>query len=347
MPLVRIVIPTYNRANLLAEALETVIAQSFTDFEAVVVDDGSVDNTQDILKKFVTRDSRIRFLRQENCGVAKAKNRAISEPGNYRYVAFLDSDDLWHPQHLENSVEVLMRQPEVALVFSRIESINIGGHLTQEIAQARDSRMNKLLRRGSLSTIAGVYLLDPGTCFHALLRSEFAVHPSTTVIRREAVSRSEWFNPSLVILEDVELFLHIASRDRFFAFADSIQSQVRYHGDNLTGSKDLSSPVTLQRYLSVLDYYKLKLRFCTEREDIRFVSEEIAGAAYLLAQCYAEQSDLPSARRLYFEALRQRITYDYLKGLVFSFLPSRVYLFLKKLRDTHRNNTNSQTKPNC
>jgi len=344
MPLVRIVIPTYNRANLLAEALETVIAQSLTDFEAVVVDDGSVDKTEAILKEFVARDSRIRFLRQENRGVAKAKNRAINDPGHYTYVAFLDSDDLWLPHHLEDSIDVLLRQPEVALVFSRVESINIGGHLTQEIARARDNRMNNLLRRAHPSPIPGVYLLDAATCFHSLLRSEFAVHPSTTVIRREAVPRSEWFNPNLVILEDVEFFLHLARGDRFFAFADTIQTQVRYHGDNLTGSQDLSSPVTLRRYLSVLDYYKLKLPFCTEQEDKKFVSQEIAGAAYLLAQCYAEQSDLPSARRLYFEALRWRIAYDYLKGLISSFLPIPAYASLKKLRHTFRKMLNSQRR---
>jgi glycosyltransferase involved in cell wall biosynthesis len=96
-PRVSVVLPTYNRADYLEEALESVLAQTFADFEVVVVDDGSTDDTPARLARY---GERIRVIRQENRGVGAARNRGI-EAARGRYVAFIDNDDLWHPRKLE------------------------------------------------------------------------------------------------------------------------------------------------------------------------------------------------------------------------------------------------------
>jgi glycosyltransferase involved in cell wall biosynthesis len=333
MPLVRIVIPTYNRATLLAEAIEKVLLQSLSDFEVIVVDDGSTDDTEVILQQFSAKDSRIRYLKQLNSGPANARNRALKEPGQYSYIAFLDSDDLWHPRHLEESVTVLQRESKVGLVFSRVETINVSGHLTTEGIQARERRVSTFLRYATPSCIRGVSLIDASICFRAILRSEFGPHLSTAVVRREAVLRSQCFNPDLVPVEDVEFFLYLAAHHCSFAFVDSVQACVRYYGDNLTGAQDLSSLTTLRRQRSVLQYTKMKLELCSLHEDSKFVSKEIARTAYLIAQCYAEQGDLSSARHAYFDAILHQFSYKALKGFICSLLPNAIYYFLRKQRD--------------
>jgi glycosyltransferase involved in cell wall biosynthesis len=108
-PTVSVVIPTYNRADLLGEALESVFAQSFADYEIIVVDDGSTDDTAERLKGY---GELVRVLRQDNLGIGPARNRGI-DAARGRYVALLDSDDLWRPGKLAVQVEYMQRHPEL------------------------------------------------------------------------------------------------------------------------------------------------------------------------------------------------------------------------------------------
>lgn len=110
---VSVIIPTYNRAELVQEAIESVLRQSFEDYEIIVIDDGSTDGTGEALKGFA---SRIRYIGQDNRGLGAARNRAL-ELAQGEYIALLDSDDLWPPHKLALEVSILDQYPEVAFVF--------------------------------------------------------------------------------------------------------------------------------------------------------------------------------------------------------------------------------------
>ena len=110
VPTVSVVVPTYNQPALLAETLGTVFAQTFADFEVVVVDDGSTDDTPARLADLARGDSRLRVVRQENRGIGAARNRGIDEARG-RYVALLDHDDLWHPGKLAAQVAFMADRP--------------------------------------------------------------------------------------------------------------------------------------------------------------------------------------------------------------------------------------------
>jgi glycosyltransferase involved in cell wall biosynthesis len=107
-PLVSIVIPTYNQPAFLLEALDSVFAQTFEDYEIIVVNDGSTDDTAERLKRY---GSRIRLITQENQGIGRARNRGMDEASG-RYIAFLDHDDLWHPLKLESQVRYMLDHPD-------------------------------------------------------------------------------------------------------------------------------------------------------------------------------------------------------------------------------------------
>ncbi|ACY48037.1 glycosyltransferase family 2 protein [Rhodothermus marinus] len=126
MPRVTIVIPLYNTERFIADALESVLAQTFTDWECVVVNDGSTDRSAEIVARYVERDPRIRLVHQPNQGVCAARNTGAAHASpDSEYLFFLDADDMLEPEALERLVAYLDAHPEVGLVgcqFTRIDA---------------------------------------------------------------------------------------------------------------------------------------------------------------------------------------------------------------------------------
>ncbi len=124
MPLISVVIPLYQTERFIAAALDSAVAQTFGDFEAIVVDDGSSDRGPDIARG--RGDPRVRVVRQENRGLAGARNTGIRESRG-KYIAFLDADDLWRSEKLAEHARLLDSAPDVGLTFSASELIDDDG----------------------------------------------------------------------------------------------------------------------------------------------------------------------------------------------------------------------------
>ena len=111
-PLVSVIIPTYNSSQYIKEAIDSVLAQTYKNFEIIVIDDGSTDNTKEVLAPYL---SVIKYIYKNNGGPASARNRGIKE-ANGEFVAFLDADDVWKPDRLARGVDILDQRPEVGLI---------------------------------------------------------------------------------------------------------------------------------------------------------------------------------------------------------------------------------------
>jgi glycosyltransferase involved in cell wall biosynthesis len=122
-PLVSVVIPTYNRSGYVVEALDSVLRQTYPNYEVVVVDDGSTDDTCEVLKPY---SGHIRYVRQENLGAGAARNLGVSQARG-EYVAFLDSDDMWEPEFLAATMEAFKKFPEARMVTTNFKVINAEG----------------------------------------------------------------------------------------------------------------------------------------------------------------------------------------------------------------------------
>jgi len=114
MPEVSIIIPTYNSAQYLTDAIDSVLGQTVGDLEVLVIDDGSTDNTESVMRRYA---GSVRYIRQENRGVAAARNRGIAESLG-RYVAFLDADDTWLPDKLERQINALGARPDKRFCYT-------------------------------------------------------------------------------------------------------------------------------------------------------------------------------------------------------------------------------------
>ena len=130
-PLVSIIVPTYNRAYCIGRTINSVISQSYQNYEIIIIDDGSTDNTHEYLKNEYANEGRIRYIRQDNGGVSSARNRGLREAKG-KYIALLDSDDVWMPWKLEAQVAILEALSDVGMVWTDMEAIGKHGEITDK-----------------------------------------------------------------------------------------------------------------------------------------------------------------------------------------------------------------------
>lgn len=121
-PLVSIIVPCYNQGAYLAEALDSVLAQTYTNWECIVVNDGSIDNSEEVAQLYVAKDKRFHYIAQVNQGVSVARNTAIQHSSG-KYILPLDGDDLLRPKYVEKAVNYLEQNPEIKLFYSQVERI--------------------------------------------------------------------------------------------------------------------------------------------------------------------------------------------------------------------------------
>lgn len=202
MPKISIVIPAYNAEAFLGQTIASISAQSFDNFEIIVVDDGSTDATAEIAS---TADPRVRVVQQRNQGIAVARNVGISESRG-EWIAFLDHDDLWHPHKLKAQTEVLERDPGCGIVYGEFLRWN---PLTppQFLDETLDSRR-------IVPDLSGFIL-------PRLIHTNWVLL-STAVIRRSVFDAVGCFDPAMPPADDWDLMLRAAEHFRFVKLAQPL-----------------------------------------------------------------------------------------------------------------------------
>jgi glycosyltransferase involved in cell wall biosynthesis len=208
-PITSVIIPTYNRWPLVAEAVDSVLAQSFQDIEIIVVDDGSTDGTTNRLAKF---DGRLRLFTTTRRGVAAARNFGVSQAQGC-YVAFLDSDDLWLPGKLETQIAFLDRHPEIQICQ------------TDEIWVRNGVRVNPKAMHRKPSGDIFVRSLD--LCL---------ISPSAVMMTRELFQRIGGFDESFPVCEDYDLWLRVTSVYSVPLIPEALVVKRGGHADQLSRS---------------------------------------------------------------------------------------------------------------
>lgn len=156
--MVSIVMPAYNAARTIRASIESVQAQTVADWELIVIDDGSKDDTANILAELAVEDDRIHFLQNEkNSGASYTRNRAIALAEG-EWIAFLDSDDLWKPQKLEKQLALAAKYPDMVICYTASSFINDGGEPYGYIMEAVERMTYKMLLRKNLLSCSSVMI---------------------------------------------------------------------------------------------------------------------------------------------------------------------------------------------
>lgn len=250
-PAVSIIMPTYNRERFLPQAFESIRRQRFADWELIVVDDGSTDDTADFAATLTQRFTQpVRYIQQRNQGPYGARNTGLDHAQG-RYIAFYDSDDEWLPHHLENCVDALERNSDVDWVYHACRVVDDAtGKVTSDSTFRRAGRARPFLslpvdKRGKLNVIA-----EPNLATCILNGAGLFAGLQNSVIRRELFAQFRFEADLRNEAEDQILVILAAVAGKRFGYIDDVGVVYRVHAEN---SSAAASGQSLERRLRVYE----------------------------------------------------------------------------------------------
>lgn len=309
MPKISVVIPAYNAELTIKETIQSVQQQTFSDFELIVINDGSTDRTLEILQSI--KEPRLRIFSYENGGLPVARNRGISNATG-EFIAFLDADDLWTPDKLELQLAALQQHPEAGVAYSWTYYIDEQGK----------------------SLFPGIRIFYEGNVHADLLLRNFLLNGSNPLIRKQAIESVGKFDPTLKSGEDWDFYLRLAA-SWLFVVVPSYQIFYRQ------SSSSMSSKVNVMKEANLM---VIERAFKAAPPELQYLRNKSFSIFYqYLAELYLKHgtglSGIRQAGQNLWVAIRlkpQRLLDQDIQRLVIKFLvggvfPSRIASYLLQL----------------
>ncbi|NJO30494.1 MAG: glycosyltransferase [Richelia sp. SL_2_1] len=189
-PVISVIIPAYNAAKTIQETVMSVLNQTFSNLELIVINDGSQDSTLEVLSSI--KDSRLQVFFYENAGISMARNRGI-ERASGEFISFLDADDIWTPDKLEAQLTALEKNPQAGVAYSWVDYIDEYGNFFHP----------------------GNHITINGSAYEKMLVQNILENGSNPLIRREALTEVGGFDSSLTLAEDWDMWLRLSERYDF------------------------------------------------------------------------------------------------------------------------------------
>ena len=285
-PLFSVVIPTYNQAGYLKEAIDSVLAQSFTEFEIVIVNNHSTDNTRGVIEAF--NDPRVTAIEFSNKGVIGASRNVGIRASKGDYVCFLDSDDTWYQEKLAEVAQVIQEDPEIGLICHNQDMV-------------RDGKVEQKTNYGPPSNYTG-------KIYEYVLEASNGPSTSATTVSHRVLEDVSGFSEdrAFITVEDYELWLRLAKVCRFY-FIKSVLGTHVFHGESSSNNAER----LLNGGLAVLDQISNELDQPTEDlspEDTRLRRRAVrfhrANAYYVAARNYQRRGKFKKPLEYYRRTLR-------------------------------------------
>jgi len=316
-PTVSIVIPTLNRAELLHRALASVLAQTYKDYEIIVVQNGPEECSKEIVQGFIKSGVPVRYVYTTKASSANARNMGVLESKG-KYIAFLDDDDEWFPEKLNEQVSFLDQNKTVGLVACRCVRV-------KELDGITDILPEPFLDRISYASI-----IKSGSVIPSL---------SSILIRRECFDKVGFFNPDFFISDDHEFYLRVAARYEIFMLVNPL-FRYYWHANNIS-KKSLRM---YQEKIKILKSVRAENNLGVSQADIHRSFLNYGDKFYALATDCKDKKEYKEAVKLYLAALScnpsvgLQISWSRFKNPLYRFLKpygAIVACALKALRPIH------------
>lgn len=310
-PLVSIIVPAYNVAPFIGETLDSVFAQTFTDFEVIIVNDGSPD-TEEFERALRPYQDRICYLKQDNSGASAARNTGL-RAARGELIAFLDADDLWLPQYLEQQLK-FMREYGCDLACADAMIFGVSADAGRSYM---DSLMPSAPPQGQVT-------------FLELVNAERSLITSGVVVRRDLTLEVGLFDETLRNAQDFDLWLRLARHGARLAYHRQVLLSYRSRPNSLSGDAINSH----QRELRVFDKIEQSYDFTpAERAEVSAViRNRRALLKYELGKLYLVPGDFMRARESFASAIRSKRSWKPRLALWFTRIAPRLFrtLYLRR-----------------
>lgn len=298
MTKISVIIPTYNSAKYIKDTIESVLNQTYKDLEIIVVDDGSTDNTKDIVSKY-----QVKYIYQENKGPAAARNRGIKEAQG-EYIAFLDSDDVWMVEKLEKQMAIFENSTYAMIYCDMSHKVN-----------------EKIVHKSYLKE-KGYRGPGSGDIHERLLKENFIFTP-TVLVKKEVLKKTGYFDESYKICEDYKMWLTIAKKYQI-AFLDEVLVIRTRNSLNITKDEYLfiTSGIRLFEELMNSNGY--------DNETNKIIQDEYYKRFFELGYYYWNKGNMILARKNFFKASKCKS--NSFKSLFYIITSSMPVSFVRMLR---------------
>ena len=341
MNTISVIMPTYNRAGRITDAIESVLSQTYRELEIIIIDDGSTDSTEDVVRKYLN-DSRIRYIRQENAGAAAARNRGIKEAKG-AIIGFIDSDDVWVEDKLLVQMSVFRALPEVGVVCSdfsaRLEnSEEERSHIRKYFSVFDDYGLSydSVFERKNVIFPCGTREVTAywGRIYETMVFGN-CILTSTALCRREVFDEVGVFDTTFETLEDYDLFLRIAKAFPA-ALVDAPLILYNYSDDRLSGERMFGKVC-----INLIEIYRKNLNAISDRSFFirhrRRIRRHWGRIHAMMAYFHFSKDEMTQAAKSYCKSIvydPANVTYyAYLAG---SFLPKGIICFIRDLKARFR-----------
>ncbi|WP_190294907.1 glycosyltransferase family 2 protein [Marinobacter sp. R17] len=321
---ISIIIPAFNSQDYIAETIDSILEQSFNDFEVLIVDDGSTDKTADIIGGF--DDPRIRYFYQDNSGRPSIpRNRAIREAqGDVIFI--FDSDDLMLPNKLRDTLTALDSQPTAGMVFTGFACIDEAGEVINSDFLAPYETLQRLTK---IKISDDAWLIESKTALQGLARSNY-VGTSGVAIRRDVFDKVGLFDEDVRNADDFIMWQAIASQfDLIYLPAIYHQYRVRSGSISLRSIEERAPSI-----IKAID--KMKSFHQHDQTSLAILDGKIARYYHEMGYSYFKQYQLGKARQAFRSARRIKPNNDSLFYMLMSYLPAPAIQWLKKIKPQNR-----------
>ena len=326
VPEVTVVIPAYNCELYIDYAVKSVMAQTESNIEILVVDDGSTDNTQAILVSLASKDARIKTYKQINSGKPSiARNTGLKEAKG-KFICFLDGDDLYHPRKIEKSLEVLKNHPEIDVVFHDVKILasdgtEVDGTYLKNVGfrQKAYDYLEDIGRR--------VYITYP-EFYNFMSTTITGIHTSSIMIRKERLDlENTWFPEDMPIGEDIDLWFRLVKGSRV-GYIDRPLSYYRLHNCNMTKNIEALFIGSIDAHTK--NFYRA-FDVLNKREKSSYRNRISYQYSYL-GYHYFINGKPGMARNSYLQAMKWFFVVKHLMPYFKTFFPDRVILLYRKFK---------------
>lgn len=316
-PTISVIIPTFDRARYITNAINSVLSQSFQDFEIIVVDDGSTDNTKEVIRNFYPQ---VKYIYQDNSGVGAARNTGILASRG-EWIAFLDSDDEWMTDYLKYQMEQACRFPEFIMFVTNSFQISVDGNRIDSFEDLHNGLYEKLKEKHLLIIKKPLIFIIK---YHITILE-------TIIMKREALIKTGLLNEKLTIAEDLDIIARMALQGPLVITDTPLVHIFRRNEniDNLT--KQLFHYSSYDAFFQVYNNLLIKNKFLKYREKF-LLKKKISSNRRAYANYLLELGKKREARQFFREAL---VIYPSLKSLskfLISFFSPKIALYFIKHR---------------